>query len=711
MTLLAIVLPSLLLVAALRRWIWPVPWRIAILFLVLTLVFLHGAVFTSKLPIPLDDAARPYPWRGIFGELSPRNGSTNDAATLFLPWMHAAREELRHFRAPLWNRYSFSGYPLLGNGESAPFSPLFLVTLFVRLPKQIVAMAGLKIFVALLFTFLLMKRERAGDAAAIFAAIAFAWSTVMAIFLYYSFASVVAFLPAAAFALLHAEDEPRKANIVFVALIVGTLLANGHPESVLHVAIGCGGLLVIDFAFSADRRQWVRRFGAPLVGVIVGLAISAPAWVPGLEQVLLSERMTLVRSGTLVGGIPPTAAWAIVMPNGFGNPLRHNYSWWIGYGRVAFSYVGLLPLVLFLAALIAPRTSMRDRAIGALAIALFLIAMDWTVVGRLASSLPGLSHATNEKLRFVSLFLVAVVAAKVLDTSRRWIAVAAVPVLLLAGYVYVIKGSVLRPIDILGIATMLVFLAVESKWAALLVAVELFVLNAGFNALVEPRFYRPRLPIIGAIRARAPQEPFRVAATGFTFSPNASALYELEDIRGSDPMGFASYDAYLGRFTTLDAPEVARRVDDPGRPELDFLNVRYLMTDPAVVPGGRWEEIYRGVDGVLFENPGVRPRFFSSAARVEAIREVAPAEFTMWVAAPAGATVVSSEVSAPGRRVVVNGREVPIRLVEGAFIGFQVPSGQSVVRLTYRPMSFWAAVGVALLAAIVLALPYRGIQR
>ncbi len=66
---------------------------------------------------------------------------------------------------------------------------------------------------------------------------------------------------------------------------------------------------------------------------------------------------------------------------------------------------------------------------------------------------------------------------------------------------------------------------------------------------------------------------------------------------------------------------------------------------------------------------------------------------------------MSSEVAAPGRRVVVNGREVPTRMVEGAFIGFQVPPGQSVVRVVYRPMSYWGSVAVALLAAIVLAVP------
>ncbi len=153
---------------------------------------------------PVDEASRGYPWHGIVGDVESRNPLTNDTVKLFLPWMQVVREELAHGLAPLWNRYSFSGYPLLANGESAPFSPLFLATLFVPLPKQIVAMAAPKIFAALVFTFLFLKREQASDAAATFGAVVFAFSTVMTVFLYYSTASVVAFLPAAAFALLNA---------------------------------------------------------------------------------------------------------------------------------------------------------------------------------------------------------------------------------------------------------------------------------------------------------------------------------------------------------------------------------------------------------------------------------------------------------------------------------------------------------------------------
>src|SRR5713226_5980392 len=252
LTLAGIAIPSLLLFVALRRWIRPVPWWVALLFFALTLIFLHGAVFTSRLPVPVDEVARGYPWRGVTGDVTPRNALTNDVVKLFLPWMQVARQELQQLRAPLWNRFSFGGYPLLANGESAPFSPLFLATLFVPLPKQIVAMAGLKIFLSLLFTWLFMKREQASDAAATFGAVVFAFSTLMTVFLYYSTASVVAFLPAAVFALLHAMDKQTKASIVFVTIVVATLLANGHPESVLHIAIGCGGILAI---------EWIRGFG------------------------------------------------------------------------------------------------------------------------------------------------------------------------------------------------------------------------------------------------------------------------------------------------------------------------------------------------------------------------------------------------------------------------------------------------------------------
>ncbi|MGH9456897.1 MAG: hypothetical protein ACRD2J_04580, partial [Thermoanaerobaculia bacterium] len=288
--------PAALLVAATRRWLLPVSWRMGALLFFLACTFVAPAVVTPDLPVPVDEVARGYPYRGVFGEVEPRNPLTNDTVKLFLPWMDVAREDLFALRAPLWNRYSFSGYPLLANGESAPFSPFFLATLVVPLPKQIVAMAVLKLFVALLFGWLFLTREGISPAVALFGAAAFAFSTYHTVYLYYSAAAVSALLPAAVVAFVELIRQGTFRWVVFAAVVVASLLAAGHPESVLHVALGTGIVLTIDlWTTGMPRRVWARRFGLAVAAALVGLALAAPSWVPVLEQVGRSARLDEIR--------------------------------------------------------------------------------------------------------------------------------------------------------------------------------------------------------------------------------------------------------------------------------------------------------------------------------------------------------------------------------------------------------------------------------
>jgi hypothetical protein len=189
LTFAGVVLPSLLIALAVRRWFDRVSWRMVFLLLALSLLFIARGVFTPDMPVPLDEVVRGYPYRGLFGEVQAKNDLTNDTVKQILPWMQTAREELFHGRAPLWNPYLFCGYPLLGNGQSAPFAPIFLATLFVPLPKQLVAMAGVKLFTALLFGFLFIKREGTSDAAALFGSSIFAFAIINNCFLYYPMTS------------------------------------------------------------------------------------------------------------------------------------------------------------------------------------------------------------------------------------------------------------------------------------------------------------------------------------------------------------------------------------------------------------------------------------------------------------------------------------------------------------------------------------------
>jgi hypothetical protein len=635
--------------------------------------------------------------------------------------MQVAREELAAFRAPLWNRYAFGGYPLLGNGESAPFSPFFLFTLFVPLPKQIVAMAGLKIFCALLSADLFARREGVSDAGACFAATAFAWSVFQTVYLYYSTTAVTALLPAALHAVLYAQERTLRRGVIVVAIVVAALLANGHPESVLHVALTCGGVLAIDLALAADKRAWIRRSARPLAGALAGLVLSAPAWLPVLQQVFLSARLQEL---TLAGGHSTryqlTAIWSMVSANGFGNPVRHNWDWLFNYSTVATSYMGLLALTLAVTALVSKRTSARHRLFVVLAVVFWLMAMGWGGIGQALNAIPPFSITANEKLRFAALLLAVIPAARCADRMREGLPAAfsiiAACVVGFAAYAYAVRRHVLRAEDLLiivvviaAIAAMIANRRLAPLFALIGSALELLVLNWGFNALVDSRYYRPSLPIVDALNRLAPREPFRVAGAEWVFLPNASAQYGLEDIRGSDPMAFAAYVEAIRPITVDDPRMDFDRVVNVDHPLMNRLNVRFLMAEPEAQIGPPWHRVYHGTDGTLWRNGDALRRFFVERGEGEigSIRQLGPGHLRIAVEARTPVIVGSSQSGGPGW--CVRGDGIGVRREKGgAFLAFSAEPGKGAVELTYRPVTFYGALPLSSLVLAALAIWGRG---
>ncbi|MEA2463791.1 MAG: hypothetical protein QOJ98_1538, partial [Acidobacteriota bacterium] len=504
MTFAGIAIPGLLLVLALRRWFGPLPWPVVAVSFALTLAFVPA--FTTDVPVPLDEVLRGYPYRGVTGAVTPRNPLTNDTVKQILPWMQVAREELLSGRLPLWNRYHFSGYPLLGNGQSAPFAPIFLATLFVPLPGQLVAMAGLKMFIALLFGWLFLRNEGLSSAAALFGSVVFAFSVFQTVYLYYPMTTVTSLLPAAAFAVRGCMRSRERRWMVLLALVTAAVAAGGHPESAVHVGIACAVLMLVPLAVilsegggkggsegppaihdaravtttsptrhpelakdlkmrrpgfvrraDGDERPSVRPshsevlrklrmtvrsgFAAaplslavrPLIAALYGLAFSAPAWLPVVEQALLSIRAASLAS-TPHAAMNPLIAWLFLNPNGFGNPVHGNWNWIYNYSIAAPTYLGLIPLALAFSA-----RKKRDLLLLAICILLFLVAMNWTFIGHALNAIPPLSLIAQDRLRFVVLFFVAWLAARVV--GDRWVLLPGLALLAAATWLLRVKWN------------------------------------------------------------------------------------------------------------------------------------------------------------------------------------------------------------------------------------------------------------------------------
>lgn len=750
---LAIVLPAVALTAAVRRWVTQVPWSVSALMLGLVLVFLGSGLFSpTHVPVPVDEVVRGYPYKGIIGPVQPTNPLTNDTVKQLLPWMDEVRRQLGAGRLPLWNSYSFAGYPLLGNGQSAPFSPFFLVTLWVPLPKQLVAMSGLKLFAALLFMFVAARREGATTGGALAAAVVFGFSVFQTVYLYYPLTAVTALLPAAIVAVQRCFDRPGLGSAILTGAVGVAVLTGGHPESALHVVLAATLIVIIEVV----ARRAARGVGTAFVGAALGVGLSTLAWLPVAEQALYSARMHEIRGAgrDMTPTFPSSTAAALLHPDTFGHPARGDWHGFGNYSIVAPSYFGLVPLLVFVVAVVSSRNP-RVWWFAAIALASFLVAMNWSALGRLINSLPLLSASANDRLRVVSVFFAALALGTGFSRAllQRWVLIGAgVPLVFLSallGYRHVANTSIVAayaPAAVLFILLVALFVrrspGLVTRVAVVACCVELLILNVPFNALAELRYYKPTLPIMQRLHEMLRERPGRIVGFDWTLLPNASAHYQVEDIRGSDPMAPARYVEFFRLIEAADPYSDVKRVQDVNQPGLHFLNVRYLLTEPGQTVGAPWQLRYAGADGNLFENAAALLRFFAPeiaepfdrarplldqlrgiadfrqrviAANIQypfpnrpgalqrlEVEQRSDTSFRIRTESKDPVFVASSMVATPGWRITLARQPVRMRMVNGAFLGFVAPAGRHEISVDYRPASVRIGAAVSAASAMLL---------
>ena len=236
-----------------------------------------------------------------------------------------------------------------------------------------------------------------------------------------------------------------------------------------------------------------------------------------------------------------------------------------------------------------------------------------------------------------------------------------------------------------------------------------------------------------------------------SIDPKTPMLRALDDLAKTEKQPFRiagnAPHAHFAPFPDYDDPQV------------DYLNVRYVLTAAGGELPPRFHLRYDGPDGRIFENAEVLPRFFAVPNVVIEFRDDAfarllknhrdlrhtalletlelesrqqhddffeprpagapvavaelvnakPADYRLRVQAPRWSLVVSSIPWWPGWKVERNGARVePIR-VNGAFLGFAVPPGQLDVRVWYDPWTFRAGAIVSL--ATMAALVAYGVRR
>ena len=606
------------------------PWRMAALFYALVLLFLFRPMTQATVSVPVDFIRILPPWESGAPTRQLSNSMMNDLPMQIVPWAAQVRDAWRSLHFPLWNHLAGAGYPLLANGQSSALSPIRLLALPLPLGYAMTAEAAMKLLIALTFMYLLCRRRCAELPSAV-GAIAFAFCTFNNTWLHFPLVTVGVWLPAAMLAVELLVERRSYARFVFAVVVWAVMLFGGHPETVAHVTLLCG-LYALWLVFAERAGTW-RSFGAIAGAIAVAAVVAAPFLVPFAEAVTKSRRYQELQANPQITAEVPwsdfPSAVVLFQPHFFGQ-LPHDKPWNTAPAAESISgFAGALGIAAWFALLLRAiaRRRFREREVFFVLAALFILGviLAWPGVGTFFHFVFRL--AANARLRLLFCFVVAMMTAAIVDTTRR-----ERPVWLLAGVGITAAGLLwlvvatkfpthaAADIAVLAMLPSIVVLvvaalppsALQRALLATLVMSELWSADAGWNPVLPAEAMYPRTPLLAKLSELRGQTPLRVVGIGPALFPNTNAVFGFEDVRAHDPMANGRYLGTLRLLAGVNTDDYFAKWNDLDSRLLDYLNVKYVVgaRNLEMPDTQRFRLVYDGRDGRIFENADVLPRFY-----------------------------------------------------------------------------------------------------
>ncbi len=292
----------------------------------------------------------------------------------FYPWRQLAVEQVRAGHWPLWNPYLGGGTPLAANLQTAAFYPLNVLFLLLPVERAFAWELALHLVLAGLFAYGLGRTLRLSRFGATVCGLTYSLGGyLVARWVFPTMVCAAAWLPLLLTMTeklvepgIAGASDPRWAagrgvRTAALALAVALQLLAGHAQTSFYS-------LVIIAAFAlyrlAQRRgtsgNHLRRFlltgGRWLLAILWGVALAAIQLLPTAELTLHSHRPGRLTDLQFAFELSfwPWRLITLVAPDFFGHPARDGY-WAYGTYWEEAAYVGILPLILAGAALIAWR--------------------------------------------------------------------------------------------------------------------------------------------------------------------------------------------------------------------------------------------------------------------------------------------------------------------------------------------------------------------
>jgi len=314
-----------------------------IIFFIVSLGFYSPTIFKNKIPIPGDLLLGSYyPWLdynwGYPVSVPVKNPLISDIYSQIYPWKSLIAESYRSLEIPLWNQYSYSGYPLMANFQSGAFNPFNLLMVIFGDQNGWTLMLISQTFLSMVFMYLLLKNTAQNYFANITSSIAYGlspfligWSQFMTI----GFAML--WIPLILYCI-------KKNKFTSLPILYFLLMTSGHMQSLIFG-------MFFSFIYYLYL-NWSNLKSIKTLFFISSLAISLGYMliqiIPTLEMSQLSVRFSEnYITNYDYGLLPLSKLITLFSPDFFGNPTTGNYWGYFNYQETIvyiniFGFIALL---------------------------------------------------------------------------------------------------------------------------------------------------------------------------------------------------------------------------------------------------------------------------------------------------------------------------------------------------------------------------------
>ena len=638
-----------LLGLALRRWYDPVPLRCWLAWSAVLAVLFGAILFGGRTMLPVGVLAGFPPFTGLVQGRPPGNLLQSDLVLQIAPWLDRVRETYAAGEWPLWNPLAGAGEPLLGNPQSQALQPLVWLALPFPIAAAFGVIAALRTLLALVFTWLLLRRQGLSELPALAGSLVFALAGFLQLWLGWPLSGSAVFLPVLLYGIVMVEQRGEKRDSALLALATACLLLVGHPETALHGAL-LAGLFAFSKLLARPAGDRLRLAGAWALAAGIGAGLAAPMALPAAGFLPRSVRAEMMeaRHARRARHVPPAEEEEaardagrhdplarlipVFAPNAFGNNRFGAYWGDRNVIEDASGFAGTVALLALLASLRARRRFPQERLmLGAALVSLVVMARPPGLVP-LLEALPVLRDSMTYHSRVALLFNLAVafVAACAWERWRQgeirlrgllagaaalaaWIAwaYAAHPGPDPAAFAPLRWSSLALQLGALAVSAFLLArpaTALRAWGLSAIAAAELIAFHAPAHPPLPAGLCYPSVPSIAFVRERL--DPWhRVSALGPVLRPNVPSVYGLADPRSSNPAKPADLMEAIGRIDRFPS----RATDAfmaPEEPLYSLLGVRFLMTPPGMRLPKPYRPVFQQGEAWVWQNRRALPRLF-----------------------------------------------------------------------------------------------------